>query len=130
LIEDYKYVDGEHFNERKHWLNDDYVKFIRFGQHFIDKNGSGILAFINPHGFLDNPTFRGMRWNLLSSFDKIYTIDLHGNSKKKELALDGSIDQNVFDIMQGVSINLFVKSGKKKTGDLAQVFHYDLFGKR
>lgn len=40
------------------WINDDYVKFMRFGQHFIDKNGSGILAFINPHGFLDNPTFR------------------------------------------------------------------------
>ena len=93
LIEDYKYVDGEHFKERKHWLNDDYVKFMRFGQHFIDKNGSGVLAFINPHGFLDNPTFRGMRWHLMQSFDKIYTIDLHGNSKKKETAPDGSADQ-------------------------------------
>lgn len=130
LIEDYKYVDGEHFKERKHWLNDDYVKFMRFGQHFIDKNGSGVLAYINPHGFLDNPTFRGMRWNLMQSFDKIYTIDLHGNSKKKETALDGSIDQNVFDIMQGVSINLFVKTGKKKEKELGKVFHYDLFGKR
>ncbi|MDI6049337.1 N-6 DNA methylase [Flavobacterium sp. XS2P24] len=130
LIEDYKYVDGEHFKERKHWLNDDYVKFMRFGQHFIDKNGSGILAFINPHGFLDNPTFRGMRWHLMQSFDKIYTIDLHGNSKKKETAIDGSVDQNVFDIMQGVSINLFIKTGKKKDNELGQVFHYDLFGKR
>ena len=73
LIENYKYVDGVHFNERKHWLNDDYVKFLRYGQHFIEKNGSGILAFINPHGFLDNPTFRGMRWHLLKTFDKIYT---------------------------------------------------------
>ena len=103
---------------------------MRFGQHFIDKNGSGILAFINPHGFLDNPTFRGMRWNLLKTYDKIYTIDLHGNSKKKETAPDGSIDQNVFDIMQGVSINLLVKTGKKKENDLAEVFHFDLFGKR
>ncbi|NCA80486.1 MAG: DNA methyltransferase, partial [Sphingobacteriia bacterium] len=98
LIEDYKYVDGVHFNERKHWLNDDYVKFLRYGQHFIEKNGSGVLAFINPHGFLDNPTFRGMRWNLLKTYDKIYTIDLHGNSKKKEVCPDGSPDQNVFDI--------------------------------
>lgn len=87
LIEDYKYIDGVHFNERKHWLNDDYVKFLRYGQHFIEKNGSGVLAFINPHGFLDNPTFRGMRWNLLKTYDKIYTIDLHGNSKKKKLHL-------------------------------------------
>lgn len=130
LIEDYKYVDGVHFNERKHWLNDDYVKFLRYGQHFIEKNGSGILAFINPHGFLDNPTFRGMRWHLLKTYDKIYTIDLHGNSKKKETAPDGSADVNVFDIMQGVSINIFVKTGKKKSNELGKVYHYDLFGKR
>ena len=133
LMEDYKKEPGgkEKLKERNpKWINDDYVKFMRFGQHFIDKNGSGVLAFINPHGFLDNPTFRGMRWNLLKTYDKIYTIDLHGNSKKKETAPDGSIDQNVFDIMQGVSINLFVKTGKKKQEDLAEVFHYDLFGKR
>lgn len=130
LIEDYKYVDGVHFNERKHWLNDDYVKFLRYGQHYIEKNGSGILAFINPHGFLDNPTFRGMRWHLLKTYDKIYTIDLHGNSKKKETAPDGSADVNVFDIMQGVSINIFVKTGKKKINELGKVFHFDLYGKR
>ena len=130
LIEDYKYIDGVHFNERKHWLNDDYVKFIRYGQHFIEKNGTGILAFINPHGFLDNPTFRGMRWHLLNTFDKIYTIDLHGNSKKKETAPDGSKDENVFDIMQGVSVTIFIKSGKKKANELGKVFHFDLFGKR
>lgn len=130
LIEDYKYIDGVHFNERKHWLNDDYVKFLRYGQHFIEKNGSGVLAFINPHGFLDNPTFRGMRWNLLKTYDKIYTIDLHGNSKKKETAPDGSADVNIFDIMQGVSINLFVKTGKKKANELGKVFHFDLYGKR
>lgn len=130
LIEDYKYIDGVHFNERKHWLNDDYVKFLRYGQHFIEKNGSGVLAFINPHGFLDNPTFRGMRWNLLKTYDKIYTIDLHGNSKKKETAPDGNADVNVFDIMQGVSINIFVKTGKKKANELGKVFHFDLYGKR
>jgi predicted helicase len=130
LIDDYKFVDGVHFNERKHWLNDDYVKFLRYGQHHIEKNGQGVLAFINPHGFLDNPTFRGMRWHLLKTYDKIYTIDLHGNSKKKETAPDGSADVNVFDIMQGVSINIFIKTGKKKANELGKVFHYDLFGKR
>jgi len=130
LIEDYKYVDGEHFNERKHWLNDDYVKFIRYGQHYIEKNGTGILAFINPHGFLDNPTFRGMRWNLLKTYDKIYTIDLHGNAKKKETTPDGGKDENVFDIQQGVSINLFVKTGQKKKNELGKVFHFDKYGKR
>jgi predicted helicase len=129
LIEDYKYVDGIHFKERKHWLNDDYVKFIRYSQHYIEKNGSGVLAFINPHGFLDNPTFRGMRWNLLKTYDKIYTIDLHGNAKKKEVCPDGSPDQNVFDIMQGVAITFFVKTGEKKANDLGDIFHYDLYGK-
>ena len=133
LMEDYKKEPGgkEKLKERNpKTINDDYVKFLRYGQHFIEKNGSGVLAFINPHGFLDNPTFRGMRWNLLKTYDKIYTIDLHGNSKKKETAPDGSIDQNVFDIQQGVSINIFVKTGKKKKVELGKVFHFDLYGKR
>lgn len=130
LIEDYKYVNGVHFKERKHWLNDDYVKFIRYGQHYIEKNETGVLAFINPHGYLDNPTFRGMRWNLLKTYDKIFTIDLHGNSKKKETALDGSADINVFDIQQGVAINIFVKTNKKKPEEFAKVYHFDLYGKR
>ncbi len=133
LMEDYKKEPGgkERLNERNpKWINDDYVKFLRYGQFYIEKKGFGILAFINPHGFLDNPTFRGMRWNLLKTYDKIYTIDLHGNSKKKEISPDGSPDVNVFDIMQGVSINLFIKTGKKKKNELGKVFHYDLYGKR
>jgi predicted helicase len=133
LMEDYKKEPGgkEKLKERNpKWINDDYVKFLRYGQHFIEKNGSGILAFINPHGFLDNPTFRGMRWNLLKTYDKIYTIDLHGNAKKKETAPDGSVDINVFDIEQGVSINIFVKTGTKKSNELGKLFHFDLFGKR
>ncbi len=115
LMEDYKKEPGgkEKLKEKNpKWINDDYVKFIRFSSHLIEKNGEGILAFINPHGYLDNPTFRGMRWHLQKTFDKIYTIDMHGNSKKKETAPDGTIDQNVFDIMQGVSINIFVKKKK------------------
>jgi predicted helicase len=132
-MEDYKKEPGgkEKLKEQNSkFINDDYVKFLRYGQHYIEKNGSGILAFINPHGFLDNPTFRGMRWQLLKTYDKIYTIDLHGNAKKKETAPNGSADINVFDIEQGVSINFFVKTGKKQPNELGQVFHYDLYGKR
>ena len=133
LMEDYKKEPGGKVKLKERnpkWINDDYVKFMRYGQYFIEKNGEGILAFINPHGYLDNPTFRGMRWNLLKTYDKIYTIDLHGNSKKKETCPDGSPDINVFDIQQGVSINLFVKTGKKKKNELASFFHFDLYGKR
>lgn len=130
LIEQYKYVNGEYFEEKKHSLDDDYVKFIRYGQHHIDRSGVGVLAYINNHSFLDNPTSRGMRWSLLQSFDNIYIIDLHGNSRKKEVSPDGSPDNNVFDIQQGVSINLFVKTGKKKKNELAQLLHYDLYGTR
>ena len=132
LLEIYKQEPGGGKLKEKNpkWLNDDYVKFIRYGQHFVEKNGEGVLAFINNHSFLDNPTFRGMRWQLLKAFDKIYVIDLHGNAKKKESCPDGSHDKNVFDIQQGVSINLFVKTGKKKKDDLAEVLHYDLFGQR
>jgi predicted helicase len=133
LMEDYKKEPGgkEKLKERNpKWINDDYVKFLRYGQYFIEKNGSGVLAFINPHGFLDNPTFRGMRWNLLKTYDKIYTIDLHGNSNKQESAPDGSADINVFDIQQGVSINIFIKTGNKKSDKLGKLFHFDLYGKR
>jgi len=133
LMEDYKKEPGgkEKLKEQNSkFINDDYVKFLRYGQHFIEKNGSGVLAFINPHGFLDNPTFRGMRWHLLKTYDKIYTIDLHGNAKKKETAPDGSADVNVFDIEQGVSINFFIKTGKKKPNELGKVYHFDLYGKR
>ncbi|MCG8212764.1 N-6 DNA methylase [Tenacibaculum finnmarkense genomovar finnmarkense] len=133
LMQDYKKEPGGKIKlkeQNSKFINDDYVKFMRFGQHFIEKNESGVLAFINPHGFLDNPTFRGMRWNLLKTYDKIYTIDLHGNAKKKETCPDGSPDQNVFDIMQGVAITFLIKTGKKKAHELGKVFHYDLFGKR
>jgi predicted helicase len=93
-------------------LSDDYIKFIRFGQHFIDKNGEGILAYISNNSFIDGIIHRQMRKHLLESFDKIYILDLHGNAKKKETAPDGGKDENVFDIMQGVSINIFIKKRK------------------
>ncbi|MFZ4463469.1 MAG: type ISP restriction/modification enzyme [Bacteroidales bacterium] len=111
-------------------LSDDYIKFIRFGHHFIEKNGSGVLAYISNNSFIDGIIHRQMRKSLLESFDSIYILDLHGNSKKKEVCPDGTPDQNVFDIMQGVSINLFIKSGKKKKNEIGQAFHLDLFGKR
>ena len=133
LMEDYKREPNtdKPLNERNpKWINDDYCKFIRLGQSFVDKNTEGVLAYINNHSFLDNPTFRGMRWSLMQSFDRIYIIDLHGNSKKKEVCPEGSKDENVFDIQQGVSINIFIKNGKKPEGELAEVYHCDLYGLR
>ena len=135
LMEDYKQEPGgkQRLQERNpKWINDDYVKFIRFAQHMIDKTGEGVLGFITNHGYLDNPTFRGMRWHLMNSFDRIYVLDLHGNSKKKEVSPDGSPDKNVFDIMQGVAIIIAVKRKRdgKQPKPLAEVFHGDLWGAR
>lgn len=133
LMEDYKKEPGGvlPLQERNSkWINDDYCKFIRLGQYYVDRNNEGILAYICGNGFLDNPTFRGMRWNLLQSFDKIYILNLHGNSKKKETAPDSSKDENVFDIMTGVSINIFIKTGKKPKNSLANVYYADLLGVR
>lgn len=127
LIKDYK----KDLNEKNiQPLSDDYIKFIRFGQYFIDKNGEGVLAYISNNSFIDGLIHRQMRKHLLESFDEIYILDLHGNAKKQETAPDGSKDENVFDIMQGVSINLFVKTGKKAKGKLGKVFHHELYGKR
>ena len=126
LIEDYKYVDGKHFGERKHWLQDDYVKFIRFAQWKIDRAGEGVFGFITNHSYLDNPTFRGMRQSLMNSFNEIYILDLHGSSLKKEKCPDGSKDENVFDIQQGVAISLFIKMrGEKKK---CEVYHSQIWG--
>jgi predicted helicase len=145
LIDDYKTVDGRPLGERNpKWLQDDYVKFIRWAQWRIEQTGQGILGFITNHGYLDNPTFRGMRQSLMRTFDEIYLLDLHGNAKKKEIdPATGQPDKNVFDIQQGVAIGIFVKSPKSavaatvsaakgkgllRTADAtARVFHANLY---
>jgi len=112
------------------WINDDYVKFIRFSESLIEKNGVGLIGMITAHGYIDNPTFRGMRWHLRKTFDKIYVIDLHGNSNKKEVSPDGSKDENVFDIKTGVSIIFAIKHNNNQKNSLGKVYKYDLYGKR
>ena len=136
-IKEYYKVDGMPLGEKNpKWLQDDYVKFIRFAQWKIDEAGEGIIGFITNHSYLDNPTFRGMRQSLMKSFDEIYILNLHGNSLKKEKAPDGSKDENVFDIKQGVAIAFFIKKKiKTKRGPIqlktdAKVFYSDLFGLR
>ncbi|TSC91351.1 MAG: adenine-specific DNA methyltransferase [Parcubacteria group bacterium Licking1014_17] len=120
LIKDYKKGLGE----RKINLDDDYIKFIRFAEHFIEKNKTGIVAMITNNSFIDGITHRQMRKHLLETFDAVYILDLHGNARKKE-----ANDENVFSIQQGVSINIFVRKNadKKKLGT---VYHSELFGKR
>ena len=128
VIKDYYQVDGKPLGEKNpKWLQDDYVKFIRFAQWKIDQAGEGVLGFITNHSYLDNPTFRGMRQSLMNSFDEIYILDLHGNSLKKEKAPDGNKDENVFDIMQGVAIAFFIKH---KTIKSKSVFHQEIYGLR
>ena len=130
LVRDYYQVDGKPLGERNpKGLLDDYVKFIRFAQHRVSETGYGIVALITNHGYLDNPTFRGMRQNLMQTFDEIYVLDLHGNSKKKEVCPDGSPDKNVFDIQQGVAISIFIKYENSQQ-KLATVYHADLWGMR
>ena len=125
LLNDYK----KDLNERNiQPLSDDYIKFIRLGQEYINRKGEGILAFICNNSFIDGIIHRQMRKELMQAFDEIYILDLHGNTRKKETAPDGSKDENVFDIMPGVSINIFVK--KPQSNDECKVFHYDLFGNR
>jgi len=123
----YYRVDGKPLGERKLWLQDDYVKFIRFAQWKIDQTGGGAIGIITNHSYLDNPTFRGMRQSLMESFNEIYVLDLHGNSLKKEKCPDGSKDENVFDIRQGVAIAIFIKKKDKKE---CTVYHSEIWGLR
>ncbi len=129
LLEDYYHVDGVPLGERNpKWLQDDYVKFLRFGQWRIEQTGSGVLAFITNHSYLDNPTFRGLRKQLLRAFTDIYLLDLHGSAKKPEQRPGGGPDENVFDIQQGVAIGLFVK--RPGTAKSPRIYHAHVWGTR
>ena len=123
LLQDYK----KDLNERKINLDDDYIKFIRFAENAIEKTGSGIVAMITNNSFIDGVTHRQMRKHLMETFDEIYILDLHGSTTKREKALDGGKDENVFAIQQGVSINLFVKTTGAHSAR-ARVHHAELLG--
>ncbi|EAQ78726.1 type ISP restriction/modification enzyme [Blastopirellula marina] len=124
----YYQVAGEPLREKKLWLHDDYVQFFRLAQRHLDRSGVGILAFLTNHGYLDNPTFRGMRWELLRGFDQIHLVDLHGNVKKREKSETEPADENLFAIEQGVAIGLFTKTSA--SSELATVRRGDLWGTR
>ena len=127
LIDTYKTVDGKPLGEKNpKWLQDDYVKFIRFAQWKMEQAEEGVVGIITNHSFLDNPTFRGMRQSLMQTFNRLYVLDLHGNAKKKEKTPEGGKDENVFDIEQGVAISLLVK----KQGLSRAVYHAELWGTR
>ncbi|HUG00049.1 MAG TPA: type ISP restriction/modification enzyme [Ilumatobacter sp.] len=127
-VPSYYEVDGQPLGEKKLWLQDDYVKFMRYGQWLVERTGSGILAFITNHSYIDNPTFRGMRQQLMRAFSDIYVLDLHGNMQTREVAPDGSADENVFEIRQGVAIGLFIK--RRGAPGATTVKHADLWGTR
>jgi hypothetical protein len=127
LVRDYYQVDGADLGERNpKWLQDDYVKFIRTGQFVCNLTPLALFGFITNHGYIDNPTFRGMRQSLLKTFRELWVLDLHGNVKKKETTADGGVDENVFDIQQGVAILL----ASRGTGDKTGLKQTDLFGTR
>jgi predicted helicase len=125
LIKEYK----KNLGEKKINIDDDYIKFIRLAENFIERNKNGIVAMITNNSFIDGITHRQMRKHLLETFDDIYILNLHGDSKKKEKAPDGGKDENVFNIQQGVSINIFIRKEEKKNG-LGKVYHTDIYGKR
>lgn len=130
LMQDYKKEPGTDvkLNEKNpKWINNDYCKFIRMAQEYIKRKSEGVLAYICANSFLYSPTFRGMRWNLLKTFDKIYILNLHGDKEEKKFP-EFAKDENVFAIKQGVSINIFIKNGEKGDEELADVYYKDLIG--
>lgn len=107
-------------------LSDDYIKFIAFAHWKVKQAGQGIVGMITNNSYLDGLIHRDMRRKLSEDFDEIYILNLHGNSKRKEITPKGKKDENVFDIQQGVSIILLVK----KDGLPNHIKYADLFGLR
>jgi predicted helicase len=132
LMKDYKQepTGGKLKEKNSKPINNDYVKFFRYAQYFIEKTGEGVLAFITPNTYIDNSTFRGMRWNMLKTYNKVYVINLHGSNTNEGNASSVAADENVFDIKQGVSISIPIKTKKKIDNSLASIMYYDLVGKR
>ncbi|HEY1197902.1 MAG TPA: type ISP restriction/modification enzyme [Thermoplasmata archaeon] len=129
LLEDYYSVDGQPLGETNpRWLQDDYVKFIRWAEWRVNKTGSGILAFITNRGYLENLTFRGMRWHLMETFDRAFILDLHGDVGHRDEVPGGGKDENVFDIKKGVAIGIFVKL--QTPLESCEVFHAEVWGTR
>lgn len=134
-VDDYKYVDREPLGERNpKWLQNDYVKFIRWAEWKIAEAEEagyqyGVVAFVTDHSYLNNITFRGMRKHLIDHFTRIYVLNLHGNSRMREVPPAGvPRDDNVFDIKQGVAIGIFVREAGQEGA--AEVFYADLWGDR
>ncbi len=127
-VADYFSIDGQPLGERKHWLEDDYVKFLRYAHWQLERSGAGVIGLVTNHGFLDNPTFRGLRQQLVNTFSHATFVDLHGNAKKQERTPDGQTDQNVFSIEQGVTVS-FLRCGTAHP-EHAVVEHADLWGRR
>ena len=130
LIEDYKPTDGKllGIKDQTKFLQADYVKFIRWAQWRIDKNGEGIIGYIVNNNFLRGVTFRRMRQSLMKSFNAIYCFNLHGGSRIGETAPETETDENVFDIKQGVTILLCVKEPNNPSP--AKIYYDDLWGLR
>ena len=126
LVRPYYSINGERVKERKSWLTDDYVKFFRWAQERVLGSSLGVIALVTPHGFLSNPTFRGMRHSLLEDFDDVYVVDLHGNANRRERTPEGFSDANVFQIRQGIAVSFWVRSGR---GGKGRIRHADCWGR-
>ena len=129
LIEDYKVVDGKPLGERStKALQADSIKFIRWAQWRIDGNGEGVIGYVVNNNFLDGLVFRGMRQSLMNSFNAIYHLNLHGSGRRREAVPEGQSNENVFNILQGVSILLCVK--ERDNTAPAKVYYADMWGDR
>lgn len=148
LMDDYKQEPGQKkqfigINKRTHakvfrntlnepnpkGINNDYCKFIRLGQKFVERTEEGVLAYICGNTFLDTRLFRGMRYELMKKFDEIYIINLHGSTKRQE-STEEQRDECVFKILVGVSINIFIKHKDGNPNELAKVYYKDVYGTR
>lgn len=84
--------------------------------------GKGIVAYITNSSFIYSQTTSGIRKDLFKEFNHIYVLNLRGAVRGKSGNDASKEGGNVFDILTGVSINIFIKD----ESDVHEIYYHDI----
>lgn len=105
----------EGLNEQKIDLNREEWKFVRFAQLLAERVPCFIWGYIVNRDFLDGIAKRRMRESLQATYPARVVLDLNGDVK------GNIVDENVFDIIQGVCVTVACHGGRTQGHRFASI---------